>query len=130
MAIYFYILENPNKSMLPIVNESELYPSQKYSLANKLKPLWQIGESFPENIDCKRGSEPEGTDLANVPSVTRILNETMPVEQKMRLQAWEEKMVYKMGRSAFEKMQELIMKRGHRLHSAIGKYFQNVKISF
>ena len=109
--------------MLPKVNESELYPSQKYSLANQLKPLWHIGKSFPENIDCKRGSEPEGTDLANVPSVTRILNETMPVEQKMRLQAWEEKMVYKMGRSAFEKMQELIMKRGHRLHSAIGKYF-------
>ena len=65
--------------MLPKVNESELYPSLKYSLANNLKPLWQIGECFPGNINCKRGVEPEATDLKNVPSVTRILNETMSV---------------------------------------------------
>ena len=116
--------------MLPKVNESELYPSQKYSLANKSKPLWQIGESFPGNINCKRGVEPATTDLKNVPSVTKILNETMSVDQRLRLQIWEEKMVYKMGRDAFEKMQELTMKRGHRLHSAIGKYFYNVKVSF
>ena len=62
--------------MLPKVNESELYPSQKYSLANNSKPLWHIGESFPANINCKRGVEPATTDLKNVPSVTKILNES------------------------------------------------------
>ena len=60
------------------------------------------------------------------PSVTKILKETMSEERKLRLKTWEENMILKMGQEAFEKMQELTLKRGHRLHSAIGK--NNFKI--
>ena len=45
----------------------------------------------------------------------------MSDERKLRLKTWEENMILKMGQDAFEKMQELTLKRGHRLHSAIGK---------
>ena len=55
----------------------------------------------------------------------------MSDERKLRLKTWEENMILKMGQDAFEKMQELTLKRGHRLHSAIGKnQFQNIKNNY
>lgn len=61
--------------------------------------------------------------LAGVPSVTSILRETMPVKQKLALQAWEERMVLQMGRDAFDKMQASTLRRGRNLHSALESYF-------
>ena len=72
-----------------------------------------------------RENEPD--EIKNIPSVTKILKDTMSVESKLRLQIWEEKMVAQMGRHAFEKMKELNFKRGHRLHTAVGKYISMTK---
>ena len=65
--------------------------------------------------------ETDVRQFKNAPSVTKILKETMSEERKLILKTWEENMILKMGQDAFEKMQELTLKRGHRLHSAIGK---------
>ena len=81
--------------------------------------MFKIGQVLLSGtIRHSRKDEPE--EFRNTPSVTRILKETMPVESKLRLQIWEEKMVAEMGRDGFEKMQQLTLKRGHRLHSTIG----------
>ena len=126
MNILFYFstfLEISPKDSSEKIEESELFPSQKYKLWNDGKPLLQPGSNFNQVIEIKRGSNVE-TDVRhfkNAPSVTKILKETMSEERKLILKTWEENMIFKMGQDAFEKMQELTLIRGHRLHSAIGK---------
>ena len=98
-----------------------MFPISHFPLQNKSKPLFKIGQVLLSGtIRHSRKDEPE--EFRNTPSVTRILKETMPVESKLRLQIWEEKMIAEMGRDGFEKMQQLTLKRGHRLHSTIGIY--------
>ena len=57
------------------------------------------------------------------PSVTKILKDTMPVKNKLALQAWEERMISQMGREKFDLMQKTTLLRGHRLHKFIEDYF-------
>ena len=54
-----------------------------------------------------------------IPSVSKVLKETMPVERKMALQRWEERMVASMGREAFDEMNRMTLSRGQRLHSHV-----------
>ena len=136
MNILFYFstfLEISPKDSSEKIEESELFPSQKYKLWNDGKPLLQPGSNFNQVIEIKRGSNVETHDhhFKNAPSVTKILKETMSEERKLILKTWEENMILKMGQDAFEKMKELTLKRGHRLHSAIGKnLFQNISNNY
>ena len=83
------------------------------------KPKFKVGQEVADTIRYGRSDEHE--NVRHLPSVTKILQATMSVENRLRLQIWEEKMIAKIGREAFEKMKQLTFKRGHRLHSAIGK---------
>ena len=61
-----------------------------------------------------------GSSLSrDIPSVSKVLKETMPVEQKLALQRWEERMVATMGREAFDEMNKMTLLRGRRLHSHV-----------
>ena len=121
--VFLQFLEISPKDGSEKIEESELFPSQKYKIWNDGKPLLQPGSNFNQVIELKRGGNTETHDyhFKNAPSVTKILKETMSEERKLILKNWEENMILKMGQDAFEKMQELTLKRGHRLHSAIGK---------
>lgn len=55
----------------------------------------------------------------SIPSVSKVLKETMPVERKLALQRWEERMVAAMGREAFDEMNRMTLLRGSRLHSHV-----------
>ena len=55
----------------------------------------------------------------NIVSVTKVLKETMPIERKLALKRWEETMIKEMGLEKFQKLQEMTLLRGERLHSAI-----------
>ena len=55
----------------------------------------------------------------SIPSVSKVLKETMPVERKLALQRWEERMVAAMGREAFDEMNRMTLLRGRRLHSHV-----------
>ena len=119
-SLLYIFVENPAKPPLT-VDDNDMFPISRFPLQNKSKPLFKIGQVLLSGtIRHSRKDEPE--EFRNTPSVTRILKETMPVESKLRLQIWEEKMVAEMGRDGFEKMQQLTLKRGHRLHSTIGIY--------
>ena len=119
-SLLYIFVENPTKPPLT-VDDNDMFPINRFPWQNKTKPMFKIGQVLLSGtIRHSRKDEPE--ELRNTPSVTRILKETMPVESKLRLQIWEEKMVAEMGRDGFEKMQQLTLKRGHRLHSTIGIY--------
>ena len=116
----YNFVENPTKPPLT-VDDNDMFPISSFPLQNKTKPMFKIGQVLLSGtLRHSRKDEPE--EFRNTPSVTRILKETMPVESKLRLQIWEEKMIAEMGRDGFEKMQQLTLKRGHRLHSTIGIY--------
>ena len=51
--------------------------------------------------------------------MTKVLKETMPIERKLALKRWEETMIKEMGLEKFQKLQEMTLLRGERLHSAI-----------
>ena len=55
----------------------------------------------------------------SIPSVSKVLKETMPAAQKLALQRWEERMVESMGRKAFNEMNKMTLLRGTRLHSHV-----------
>ena len=97
-----------------------MFPSTKFPILNIIKPTLKIDEILhTERIQRPRKDEP--AELKDIPSVTKILRETMSIENKLRLQIWEEKMIAKMGREAFDQMQKLTLKRGHRMHAAVGR---------
>jgi len=53
------------------------------------------------------------------PSVTKILSDTMPQEDRMRLQKWEEKMKRELGDEGFRQMRQGMLTRGTNLHAYI-----------
>ena len=55
----------------------------------------------------------------SVPSVTKILKETMPIENQLALKKWEARMVAEMGREAFDQMRNRTLRRGHALHAHV-----------
>lgn len=93
----------------------------------KLSPMYDlkrkhIVDSVSETIRLTRDNDPE--DLRLMPAVTKILKETMPPDQKLRLQLWEQRMVANMGRQAFEEMNRITLLRGERLHHLLDRHFQ------
>ena len=102
------------------MEENDLYPTSEFPLINTLKPKFRLGQVLlSDTIRHSRSDDHE--DFRQLPSVTKILQATMSVENRLKLQIWEEKMIAKMGREAFDNMKALTFKRGHRLHNAIGK---------
>jgi hypothetical protein len=53
------------------------------------------------------------------PSVTKVLAETMPQEDRLRLQVWEEQMKRQLGVEGFFRMRQETLTRGKRLHAFI-----------
>ena len=61
----------------------------------------------------------------NLPSVTKILKETMSEEQKLVLLNWEKNMIAKLGLEGFEELKAANFRNGHQLHQSIENYFQD-----
>ena len=87
---------------------------QNFPLANITKPH---DVTFDETIRHARHGVDDVT--ADVVSVTKVLKATMPVERRLALQRWEERLVREMGREKFNEMQKTTLARGERLHAAI-----------
>ncbi|KAF8796801.1 mitochondrial genome maintenance exonuclease 1-like [Argiope bruennichi] len=61
-----------------------------------------------------------------VPSVSRILEKTMPQEQAEILRRWKENMIKQLGEEGFQKYQEEILLKGQTLHTCINNYLASV----
>ncbi|XP_005992982.1 mitochondrial genome maintenance exonuclease 1 [Latimeria chalumnae] len=62
---------------------------------------------------CKRQSAPE------VPSVTRILQQTMPLEQAFYLERWRRRMIAELGEEGFKAYTATIFSHGKLFHAAL-----------
>lgn len=58
----------------------------------------------------------------SVPSVTRVLSDTMPAASQFILQKWKESMIKKLGVEGFNKYQADTFERGRALHAVLAKY--------
>jgi len=109
-------------------------PKHKYHparspLVNTSRPGFKVGQVMlgkTTTIRHDRNTDKKNVDSVthSLPSVTKILKETMAEQDRLRLQIWEERMVAKMGREAFEQMSKNTLLRGERLHYMIEQYFE------
>ncbi|GAB1867976.1 Mitochondrial genome maintenance exonuclease 1 [Camponotus japonicus] len=83
-------------------------------IGNKQKSSTQLTEV----LSISGQDDPE---TIKFPSVTRILAQTMPLESKMALEAWKERMVKKLGPEGFEMHQKALLEDGASLHSCIAQ---------
>lgn len=61
-------------------------------------------------------------DKLEIPSVTKVLGETMPASSRFILDRWKEAMIKKLGSAGFAKYQAETFERGRLLHALIEKY--------
>ena len=95
-----------------ILNYPLKNPEKQIFTSKQLKDIIKI-EQFEKQLD-----------LPKMPSVTKILNETMPEESKARLQLWEENMIKKLGsQEAFDAMVKETKDTGTSMHNTIANYY-------
>jgi len=112
------------------------YNPSDHPMLNSLKPVMSAQDaaaSLLQTIRHTRQSMKQEKDkwsTPHVPSVTKILKETMSEKNRQILQAWEDRMVAQMGRPAFEEMTRQTFARGERLHSIVDTYMQSGSIDW
>ncbi|XP_013414050.1 mitochondrial genome maintenance exonuclease 1 isoform X1 [Lingula anatina] len=66
------------------------------------------------------------SSMKSAPSVTKILQATMPSEQIYVLKQWEKRMIRELGEEGFEEQRRETFRTGHNLHSALRAYLGGV----
>ena len=118
------LLPNPKPGSTQINSKSAYIMSKVHPFENNVKPLFgKITDfkTFPNLVKITRSKE----NYVKLPSVTKILDETMPKERKIALENWKKRMIENMGLDNFNKMQKETLENGQKLHSAIENYFLN-----
>ncbi|GFQ67269.1 mitochondrial genome maintenance exonuclease 1 [Trichonephila clavata] len=133
-----------NQTLIPIVEPNN---SEKLNSVRNLK----TNENFEENFSLnwvlnfpllnQQPSKTSEIDIAEinslrkelekrsrsyVPSVSKILEKTMPQESAERLRRWKENMIKELGIEGFQKYQEDILKNGQNLHTYINAYLGSI----
>ena len=96
-----------------------------HPMVNLSKPALKDASALVETIRHTRQASKYSNGTAAVPSVTKILQETMSDKQRQILQAWEDRMVKEMGRPAFEEMKRATFRQGERFHALVDQYMQS-----
>lgn len=78
-------------------------------------------KSFTQLTEVLSISRPNDPEIIKFPSVTKILTQTMPLESKLALEAWKEKMIKKLGQEGFDIYQKALLEDGASLHSCIAQ---------
>uniref|UniRef100_A0A8C5MDH7 Mitochondrial genome maintenance exonuclease 1 n=1 Tax=Leptobrachium leishanense TaxID=445787 RepID=A0A8C5MDH7_9ANUR len=88
-------LDNPNKATLAMEN---------------LDPSFPLKFSLPSRSQLANG---------NIPSVTRILQQTMPMEQAFYLERWKQRMIMELGEEGFIEYTAAIFSQGKSFHTQL-----------
>ncbi|XP_076805053.1 mitochondrial genome maintenance exonuclease 1-like isoform X2 [Clavelina lepadiformis] len=81
-----------------------------------------LGDKLNFPLTREDGSDNVSHNDEKLPSVTRILQATQPVESALALLAWKRKMIAKLGEKGFAEMQKKTLEAGSACHSAIEQY--------
>ncbi|XP_032538474.1 mitochondrial genome maintenance exonuclease 1 isoform X1 [Chiroxiphia lanceolata] len=108
-----------------------------YGPLNKHRPPAKAGTKTPKNrvplINPDKRISPLNSDSnlprkimlqkTKMPSVTHILQQTLPPQQVFYLERWKQKMIVELGKDGFEKYTKNLFLQGERFHSALESIF-------
>lgn len=97
-------------------------------------PLHHSSKDFLASLKSKEIKELtiepiEKMKVYPMPSVSKILKETMPEDDKQTLLMWEQKMIKKLGQEGFEKYRQDILSTGQDFHSALENYYKTKELN-
>lgn len=102
------------------------------SLSNQFTPVPLMNPNKPDPLQIKDILSKPIVPLTkprfpkdkteNVPSVTKVLQATMPASSRFLLDKWKEAMIKKLGTAGFNKYQEETFERGRILHALLANY--------
>ncbi|XP_075059905.1 mitochondrial genome maintenance exonuclease 1 [Mixophyes fleayi] len=107
------------KSNLPSQETEPKIPQNRVSLSNPNKVLLSVENtdpSIPVQISLPARSQMTNDRL---PSVTRILQKTMPMEQAFYLERWKQRMIMELGEEGFIAYTAAIFSQGKRFHARL-----------
>ncbi|XP_018432134.1 PREDICTED: mitochondrial genome maintenance exonuclease 1 [Nanorana parkeri] len=112
------------KSQLPSEEPEPSVPQSNSSLYNSNKVILPTEKTDP-SIPVKIGL-PARDQMANgrLPSVTRILQQTMPMEQAFHLERWKQRMIMELGEEGFIAYTAAVFSQGKLFHARLEDVLQ------
>merc|ERR1712051_602256 len=96
---------------------------EQYPFENELKKNFLKSQSDIDDIDDYL-SFPRKFSL-KLPSVSKIIQATMPPEQRAILDRWEANKIAELGEEAFQEIKKELFRHGHELHYSVEEYFRD-----
>ncbi|XP_051946631.1 mitochondrial genome maintenance exonuclease 1-like [Xyrauchen texanus] len=96
-------------------------PSQERRMPKNLHPMLNQAKVHSEYVpgSLARVNLQKDSNKPSMPSVTRILQKTMPSEQAFYLERWKRRMIAELGEEGFKEYSLGIFKQGKLFHAAI-----------
>lgn len=92
------------QNWIPLTN-----PDKRIMSTERTDPRIPLKISFPTRSEVP----------AKIPSVTRVLQQTMPMEQAFYLERWKQKMIMELGEEGFIEYTAAIFSKGKQFHSSL-----------
>ncbi|KAG8596720.1 hypothetical protein GDO81_002029 [Engystomops pustulosus] len=107
------------RSKGPLQESEPKVPQNRIPLNNPNKVLLAVEKTDP-NIPVKIGL-PGKSQMTNgrLPSVTRILQQTMPMEQAFYLERWKQRMIMELGEEGFIEYTAAVFSQGKLFHAQL-----------
>lgn len=106
-------------------------PSQQPREPKILHPLLNEAKGLSEDVPGPLAHIPleRDSNKTSIPSVTRILQKTMPPEQAFYLERWRRRMIAELGEEGFKEYTLNIFRQGKLFHAAIENTFTQETVS-
>ncbi|XP_075875007.1 mitochondrial genome maintenance exonuclease 1 [Nelusetta ayraudi] len=107
----------------PVVKAQTSSPGPKEKLPKTLHPFLLDKETVePDDLELGPPARillNRGQGRSSVPSVTRILQQTLSPDQLFYLERWRKKMIAELGEEGFARYSQNLFKQGKRFHSVL-----------